>query len=214
VKDEDRSRPDPTMREEAIIPFSGPPELTPPVTEVRGTLLSSSLQMLRDRGLRDRYLRALPARYHDAIESLVAGTWLPIEVAHAHYVAVDSLGLSDADILQIGRSVGDRIQNGHLGTILRGARNLGGIDPWSIISRVDVLRQRVFRGGEAAAFKLGPKDARIEFVGISLAQVRYFRVGMQGIIESALSLSARKVYVRTTHGAWGPDSMAYTVSFV
>lgn len=201
------------MLEEAIIAFSGPPELAPPVTEVRGTLLSSSLQMIRDRGLRDAYLASLSAEHHEAIDSLVAGTWLPVQVAHAHYVAVDSLGLADSEILDIGRRVGERIQNGHLGTILRGARNLGGIDPWSIISRTDMLWARVFRGGEAAVFKLGPKDARIEFVGISIADVHYFRVGMQGILEAALGLSARKVYVRAHHGMRGPGSMAYSVSY-
>ena len=202
------------MLEEAIIPFGGPPELTPSVTEVRGTLLSSSLQMMRDRVLLDAYHAALPARHHEAIAALIPGTWLPIDVAHAHYAAIDTLGLSDADVLSIGRGVGERIQNGHLGTILRGARNLGGIDPWTIIARTDMLWNRVFRGGEAAAFKLGPKDARIEFVGIPIADVHYFRVGMQGIIEAALALSARKVYVRVHHGMRGPESMAYSVSYV
>jgi hypothetical protein len=202
------------MLEEAIIPFSGPPELTPTVTEVRGTLLSSSLQMLRDRGLRDAYFDALPGEHHGAIEGLVPGIWLPVEVAHAHYAAIDTLGLSDADILDIGRNVGERIQNGHIGTILRGARNLGGIDPWTILGRTGALWQRVFRGGEAAAFKLGPKDARLEFVGIPIAEVHYFRVGMQGIVEAALSLSARKAYIRAHHGMRGPGSMAYSLSYV
>jgi hypothetical protein len=202
------------MLEEAIIPFTGPPELTPTVTEVRGTLLSSSLQMLRDRGLRDSYFSALPERHHESIESLIPGTWLPVEVAHAHYRAIDTLGLPDTDILDIGRGVGERIQNGHIGTILRGARNLGGIDPWTIIGRADMLWQRVFRGGEAAAFKLGPKDARIEFVGIPIADVHYFRVGMQGILEAAVSLSSRKAYVCAHHGMRGPESMSYSVSYV
>jgi hypothetical protein len=202
-----------TMLEEAVIPFSGPPELTPSVTEVRGTLLSSSLQMMRDRGLHEGYFASLPSKHHEAIETLVPGTWLPIEVAHAHYAAIDTLGLADADILAIGRGVGERIQNGHLGTILRGARNLGGIDPWTIMGRTDMLWERVFRGGEAAVFKLGPKDARIEFVGIPIAEVHYFRVGMQGILEAALNLSARKVYVRAHHGMRGPESMAYSVSY-
>jgi hypothetical protein len=202
------------MLEEAIIPFTGPPELTPTVTEVRGTLLSSSLQMLRDRGLREAYLEALPDRYHESIEGLVPGVWLPLEVAHAHYAAIDALGLSDADILDIGRGVGERIQNGHIGTILRGTRNLGGLDPWTILGRTGALWQRVFRGGEAAVFKLGPKDARLEFVGIPIAQVSYFRVGMQGIIEAAVTLSSRKAYVRSHHGMRGPDSMAYSISYV
>lgn len=200
--------------EEVLVPFKGPPELAAPVIRVRGTVFSSSLQMVREEGLYETYLDALPAEYHTAISSLIPTEWLSVELAYAHYQALDILNLPRERIIEIGRSVGDRVQGSYLGTLVRGARSLGTITPFTILERVDALLARVMEGGEVACFRMGEKDARIEFAGVSLARLEYFREGMNGIISAGLELTTRRVFVETRPGNYGPDSVSYRVSFV
>lgn len=200
--------------EEVLVAFKGPPELAPPVTRVRGTVFSSSLQMVRDEGLYETYLDALPAEHHAAISSLIPTEWLSVELAYAHYQALDLLKLPREKIVKIGRSVGDRVQGGYLGTLVRGARSLGTITPFTVLERLDTLFGRVMEGGDVACFRTGEKDARIEFAGISLAELEYFREGMNGIIAAGVELTTRRVFVETRPGSYGPDSVTYRVSFV
>src|SRR5947207_2767116 len=83
----------------------------PAVTQVRSTLLASSVRVLRAQGHMDRYLALLPADLHDPVLSAVAGSWMPVSVAMAHYGAADMLGLSPHDQFENGRRVADQIQN-------------------------------------------------------------------------------------------------------
>ena len=52
-----------------------------PCTAVRSTLLSASLLSLRERGLTERYYALLPKDLHLAMQTLVAGSWVPMDVA-------------------------------------------------------------------------------------------------------------------------------------
>lgn len=200
--------------EEVLVSFKGPPELAPPVERVRGTLFSSSLQMVRETGLYESYLDSLPSEYHAAITELIPSDWLGVELAYAHYQALDMLGLPRERIIEIGRSVGDRVQGSYIGTLVRGARSLGTITPFTILERVDALFTRVMEGGEVGCFRTGEKDARVEFVGVSLAELEYFREGMNGIISAGVELTTRKAFVETRPGNYGPQSVSYRVSFV
>ena len=60
---------------------------------MRGTVIVSSLLGLRDGGHFDAYLPKLTPLHRDAIPQVVAGEWVPIELAMAHYRACDALGL-------------------------------------------------------------------------------------------------------------------------
>jgi hypothetical protein len=173
------------------LPTSG----TTCVNAVRSTLIASSLQAIRERGLFDQYAARLPARYHEHVIQTLAPTWLPIDVAMAHYQAADALELEDVEVLTIGRAVGERIQGSFLGTLIRGAAHAG-VTPWTIVGKLDRMWSRVFDGGEISVSKLGPKDGRLSVRGLPLIEIDYFRIGWRGVLAVGVETIARKCYVR------------------
>src|SRR4051794_26985523 len=91
--------------EEPIRAFSRARQLVPVATQVRSTWLTSSLRALRERKCLDRYYELLPGEHHDTMRSLVAGSWIPMQLAIIHYEACDKLKLATDDIMDIGRDV-------------------------------------------------------------------------------------------------------------
>ena len=75
-----------------MVPFHGPRAVMGMVRQVRSTLLASSLRSIRLRGRFDDYAKVLDPKYKEDVLSSVAGVWLPLEVAAAHYEACDRLG--------------------------------------------------------------------------------------------------------------------------
>jgi hypothetical protein len=183
-----------------------------PVTGVRSTLLASSLQAIRERGLVDAYTAALPQRHHDQVLRTLAPVWLPVDAALAHYKAVDSLRLSEEDVLSIGRGVGDRLHGTFLGTLVRGARHAG-FTPWSIASKVDRVWSRVFEGGAIGVVKLGPKEGVLSIRGLPLLSVDYFRVGWRGVLCASVESVAHRCYVRETGRFAEPDGVDFLISW-
>jgi hypothetical protein len=180
---------------EIVLPFSGPPEKLGVATRIRTTLLVSSLQSLRKRGSVDAYMRLLPAEHHMTINSMIAGQWLPMAVGLAHYDACQGLGISQPEVVAIGREVGDKIQGTFLATMVRMAGQVGAT-PWTALSFVGRLYDRLFQGGGGVTvIKLGPKDARVEFIGMPVARVPYYRMAMNGVFEVGAELFCKKAYV-------------------
>lgn len=199
-----------THRAETIIPL--PAIEISSVTSVRSTLLSSSLQAVRERSLDETYTRALPKRYHDQVLGTLAPVWLPIDVAMAHYRAMDSLALPEDQVLSIGRSVGDRLHGTFLGTIVRGARHAG-ITPWTLASKGERVWSRVFEGGAVGIVKLGPKDGLLSIRGLPLLSFDYFRVGLRGVICAGVEAVAQSCYVREKGYSLSPDGTDFLVSW-
>ncbi len=56
------------MNPEILVPLPASFSLA---TDVRGTVLGTSLQAVRDRKLEERYYQLLPKAHHDAIRNLV-----------------------------------------------------------------------------------------------------------------------------------------------
>jgi hypothetical protein len=188
-------------REEVILPFPLPRAQIEPATHYRSTWIVSSLQSLRAAGHFDRYVVLLPVEMKSEILDAVAGVWMPMPIARAHYLACDALGLSSDEQLAMGASVGERAQGNVLSTVVRAARGAG-VTPWTIIVQFQRLYARGCDGGAVAAFKIGPKDARVEFVGCELFDIDYFRHAFRGILLGIMSLFCKKAYVHETpkHG--------------
>lgn len=181
---------------EVIVPFRVAPQKLGVATRVRTTLLVSSLQSLRKRGLQDRYLELLPGEHHATVRSMIAGQWVPMRVAEAHYDACEALDIDRHEVNSIGREVGDRIEGTFLGTMVRMAGSVGAT-PWTALSYVDRLYDRVFAGGGGAAvYKLGPKDAEFHFVGVPVCRTSYFRLAMAGVVEVGAELFCSKAYAK------------------
>jgi hypothetical protein len=178
--------------EEELHPFPSP--MPTQVTEFKSTLLVSSLQSLRERRLFDRYRTFLSPADADSIPLSVAGLWMPLEVAIAHYAAVNALGLPYSESAAAGALVGEKIQATLLGTVARLART-GGVTPWTVLAQFQKLFERIFRGGGTRVVRLGPKEARIDVSGLQLAQFPCFRAGFQGMIKSGGELFCTRAYV-------------------
>ena len=189
---------------EVIVPFRAPPPKLGVCARVRTTLIVSSLQSLRKRDLYQRYMDLLPPEHHATVRSMIAGQWVPMRVAEAHYDACEALGFDRREVNAIGREVGDRIEGTFLATMVRMAGSVGAT-PWTALSYVDRLYDRVFAGGGGAGvFKLGPKDAEFHFVGVPLCRIPYFRSAMAGVVEVGAELFCSKAYAKEVPDAAPP----------
>jgi len=160
----------------------------------RSTWVVSSIQTLRHRGLFDRYAALLPAAHRDAILMCVAGTWLPVAVARAHYEACQALGLARAEQIANGMAVGERAQGTVLGTVARAATGAG-VTPWTIVPQMQRLWERGADGGANCVTRAGPKEGTIETIGCELFDVPYFRAAFGGVVLGVVRLFARDAYV-------------------
>jgi hypothetical protein len=173
------------VNEEVIVPLPGPRALIPLATAYRSTWVVQSLDTLRHHGLFDRYLAAL-REHREEILSCIAGTWLPMPVVTAHYRACDSLGLSEMQITEMLRGPGVRVRRAWLARLIVAAEGAKE-DPWSILAQLDRIWRRSANGGAAAIFRLGPREARVEYVGCELFRIPYYcqavRVVLLALIE-------------------------------
>jgi hypothetical protein len=178
---------------ETVLAFPGPRDLIRRATAYRSTWVVSSLQTLRERGHFDRYDRALRT-HREEILGTVAGVWLPMAVARAHYEACEAVGLDADEQFEMGLAVGDRAQGSVLATVVKTARGAG-VTPWTILPLVDRLWRRGANAGAGAVFRLGPKEARVEFVGCELFDIPYFRHAFRGVLYGIVARFCTKQYV-------------------
>lgn len=203
----------PSSAESVLVPFPGGNRARVPMaTQFRSTWLSSSLRSLRERELLDTYLGHLPPRYHESVLAPVAGLWLPIEVAVAHYKACDALALSSVDVLAIGREATNRVHGTILSTFVRLARNAG-ITPWMALPRMQELWARIWMGGGVSVIKLGPKEARIEIAGWPCAASPYCRIALRGVLPGIVDLFCMKSYARDLPKLATETTLGYVLSW-
>ena len=179
---------------------------------IRGTLIGSSLQAMRERDLNDAYFATLDPSFHEAIRTFTPQSWVEMPLAQAHYQTMDKLVPHDDEVVAIGRAVGDRVQKSYIATLIRGLRATGAVDPVRIMSRAPSSSQRIFRGGGLKVTQTGPKDVVVEFLAVPLCSVRYFRWGFAGVIQGGLQLVTRQVYVNPRQTS--DNSMVLKVSWV
>jgi hypothetical protein len=183
-----------------------------PAAEARSTLLTTSIQALRARGHATRYEEALRSEAKQPILTVVAGVWLPIDLAVAHYEACEALGLPVEEQLGMGIEVGERVQGTMLGLVARTAKTAG-VTPWTGLAHAARLYERIFRGGAVQVSKLGPKEAELELVNNRVFGIDYARNGLRGVTLGGLKLFAEKVYVHEmpTHGS--PSTFVMRISW-
>jgi hypothetical protein len=177
---------------EIILPFPNPLQ---DATAFRSTWLRSSLDGLRELDLYDAYVERLPRAYHDTIMLGVAGAWLPLEVATAHYAAFESLELSALQIQAMGRAVTNRARGTAFSTLV-GLVKQSGATPWHAMMQFNRLWARVWLGGGVCVTKLGPKDAVIELGGWPLAKFSYVHHVMPYIAQAMLEVFCRRAFTR------------------
>ncbi len=190
------------------------PEPVPPVTAVRGTLVVSSQGVMREHGLEERYWAAVDPAHERALREVIAASWVPIEVGLAHYRAMDALGFSRQQAFEIGVKVIQKTNQSFIGTLARSLRITGSVSPLIVLNRADRIVGRLVEGGGVAAYQLGPKEARLEMHDNPLASIAYCIEGWRGLIEGALELVAKRVFVSQKPTPPGADILAYGISWV
>lgn len=183
----------------------------PSVTEVRGSLIASSLATLRDLQLHERYLACLPRPYHDPILFVLASSWVPVELALAHYAACDAMQLTDAELDGIGRHVSERIMGTFLGTLVRSSRKVG-TTTHVPLRQYPRLWERLLIGGSCSVHGLGLKDGRIESRGVPMFRYRYFRVAYASLIRGAGLMFRSVMHARIRKAT--DDSLTIDLSWV
>jgi hypothetical protein len=181
-------------------------------THVRSTLIVSSMQALRARGFFDAYAAHLSPASQGELMSLIAGTWVPIDLGLAHYRAVDKLGLDPQAIDAIGGEVGARVNRTVLSTVLKMSKQTG-VTPWSALARAHRLRELSWQGSDLAVWRLGPKDARLDCVGMPFAAIPYYAVSFGGFVRGLVQLFSSKAYSKMEHARCSPTSVSYHLSW-
>lgn len=177
---------------ELILDYPKPLE---PVTAIRSTLITSSTTSLRERGLFERYDALQISPHRDKILNAVAGEWLPLEVALAHYRACDALGLSESEQLAIGKDVSRRIHETFLNLVVKAARGVG-MTPWILLPRGNTMNSRLCIGGGVRIWKLAEKSVRVELAHMPQLAIPYVRNGLVGLYAAAIELLAENVTAR------------------
>lgn len=182
-------------------------------SHVRGTVLLSSLRSLRKRDLLDRYMASLNVAYHPEVMSITAPTWYPIPLADAHYSACDALNLSAVVAQEIGTESSRFINESVVRTLARASREAGAT-PWSALSLIPRLMERTWQGGAIGIWRVGPKDARLEWHGQPVARHPYYRVALQGFTNALVTMFARTGVVRQIATRGPPSMVALRISWV
>ena len=198
---------------ENVLPFRAPPARMGIATVARSTLVTASIQSLRARGLYDRYAARLTEEQRTALSSAIAGVWIPMSLAVAHYRACDALRLCIGEQLDIALEVGQQMNGTFLGAMLRLAKSVG-VTPWAALPYSGKLYERLFRGGGIAVTRTGPKDARVDMVGNPLCDIEYFRIGVRGVFESGIELFCSRVTTHEIPRRYEGLDMAFRISWV
>ncbi len=198
--------------DEVFLPFPGPVQGLPLVSHCKSTLLVTSVRALREHGHFDRYSGALDPKFRDAILSTIAGVWLPIDTAVAHYRAIDGLNLTPREQAALGVDVSERLASSVFSTIATLART-SGVTPWTGLRHFQRFHDRFFVGGGTQVLKLGPKDARIDVVGLSLLNIPYFVSAYRVLIEGIGAVFCHKLFISIV-GRGTPNAIAFRGSWV
>jgi hypothetical protein len=202
------------MSEEIVLPFRAARDKLGLVKQVRSTLITTSQRALRTRAMFDRYVELLASEHRDLLLSSVVGVWLPMEAALAHYEACDAVGFTREEQIAIGNEVGDRVHGTFLGVMVRSAKTAG-VTPWLALGYSQKLFDRLFEGGGGIQVtKLGPKEARVDLVGVALLRVSYFRNGFRGLYQAGIGLFCEKVYTHEIGRSQSTAELALRISWV
>jgi hypothetical protein len=194
--------------EEVIL---APPDLVRPMTHARSTILIGSLAAIQaSHG--ERYAAALSPKAREVLLHLVAGTWVPVDLALEHYRACETLGLPLDEQLANGRETFARAGATIFGTMTRMAREVG-VTPWTLLPHMQRFWDRGYDGGGISVIKTGPKDCRVEATAIPLFRSPYYRVAVRGVVWSVFELFSRKVFV-SERKSRSPDAIVLHAQWV
>ena len=149
-----------------------------PVSEVRGTVLVAGREQLRITGIFESYSAELSPDSRAALDEVIAVSWVPVELAHAHYAALDRLRMDPVTIERTARVVASKLNGIFFGTTAQAAR-VAGVTPWAGARIMVSGWGRLFKGGAPALQRVGPKEAIVVAAGNPLLTHRYHRIALR-----------------------------------
>jgi hypothetical protein len=129
----------------------------------------------------------------------VPGIWLSVDVAMAHFAAVDALALATEEAFSIGAASGQRSHGSKLQTSVRLAAGALAT-PWTVFEMLEHIWERSWDGGAFVATRIGPKDALLELSAMPPCQFAYFRNAFRGAMWRALTFCAKTAYAHELPG--------------
>jgi hypothetical protein len=196
---------------EIVLPFRTPNPR--PVTEARSTLIVAGIQTLRAHGLYERYVDLLSPNLCQEIMALVAGVWIPAELALEHYRKMDQLALPTSMIEAIGAEVAERGSK----TVLKRARGLAtdpDRTPWKMFEMVHRNLDTNWRGSDMMVTKEGPHQATFTWAGQPCASVPYFVTSWGGFLRASTNLYCTNAYHRVVPERSSPSTIAIELTWV
>lgn len=185
-------------------------DATPPVDAVRAFVFLSGVRWIKEHGY-DAQLQALmPESLIDMRSTAAAGDWLPVAEARLVYAALDQLGLSVDEQMDLGKYVAMANNGVIVNTIARLSGKLG-LTPWPVLARLHGLWLRNNRGGAVAIYKLAERSARLEFRGVPFADSSFFRTSLCGSLAGALEPFAANVRVNEMNDLRKDDEFSLRV---
>jgi hypothetical protein len=196
-----------------FLPFRYAAAATPVASQIRSTVIVSGLQAVRARSLYETYMTGLAPEARADVQALIAGNWMPIALGVEHYRAMGRLSLSAADVDAIGAEVADKLNRSALSIAVKLSKEAG-VTPWTALSQAHRITDINWRGSDVMVEKLGPKEARYDWVGQPCASVPYFVAGFAGYLRGMVALFCSRAFVRAIPERASPTTASYRVSWV
>jgi hypothetical protein len=198
------------QEQEIIVPYD---KTVVSLTAVRNVLLQSSLAELKALGHYHRYASLIAPSALDRLLSSLGPGWIPVELALAHYQACDDLLLSDAELEEMGRRVGVRIQETVLISLAKNVKPTN-FDLWLATGVLHRMWARVFQGGTTQISKRGPKSMLVESQGYLLHRFRYYRSAHVAVLRAIYEvLGARLSAVKVVRYSPQRDELVVQVTW-
>jgi hypothetical protein len=195
---------------EVVLDF---PTRVSPLRNVKSTVLLASIEGVRRAGRFDEYASFVPKEHRAPLFESIAGTWLSVDTAAAHYAACDALRFSALEQAVMGRSTANQVGESMVGTVSRLAQQVGAT-PLLYFAQFQRLWARAYDGGGIAVYRTGPKDARLELISFSLCTSVHYRNALRGWVEGLGSLFCSRLFLRELPQPHGPQSMALRAQWV
>jgi hypothetical protein len=176
---------------EIFLPFRNSP--IQPATEARSTFIVAGMQMLRAHNLFPRYMEALAPEWRERLLGLVAGMWIPVEVAIEHYRTADRLDIDGPTIDAIGAEVAQRTFKNALSPAFKRLKRPD-IGPWDIFALSHENNEANWRGGDRQIIREGPRQALYEWAGQPCARVPYFNKSFAAFLRALVNMTCSRAY--------------------
>jgi hypothetical protein len=180
--------------------------------ETRSTLIVSAILTLRARGFYERYTELLSPKLKEELLGLIAGIWIPAPLGLEHYRAVEQLALPPSTIEAIGAEMAERTSKTAIHSAVKMSKEIG-VTPWAALAQAHRLRESTWRGTDIAVWKLGPKEARYDWVGQPYSEVPYFVTSFNGFMRALISMFCTRAYTHIVPERSTPTSFSIRISW-